>query len=152
MPVQSIGANTANAEPEAAAGELCLVPPASSLEAFGSGLQVVCRMYSTFGAVELQWVLSQWPWLSGQRLPLCLQSHPPQEPWFHLVHPEQSCSNQLLVFQYRRAFFCLEETLQGSIPHLSCHVLAASRDGVNNDPYNEQHHTSPRASSFQWWS
>lgn len=58
-----------------------LAPPASSLEAFGSGLQVVCHMYSAFGAVQLQWVLSQWLWLSGQRLSLCLQSHPPQEPF-----------------------------------------------------------------------
>lgn len=39
--MQPTGANIASTEPEAATGELGLAPPASSLEACGSGLQVM---------------------------------------------------------------------------------------------------------------
>lgn len=63
--MQSIGASTANAEPEAATGELCLAPPASALEAFGSGLQVVshgqCLWCNSVAMGTESLDLAEWP-------------------------------------------------------------------------------------------
>lgn len=55
----------------------------------------LCDTDSAFGAIQLQWALSQCPWLSSQRLPLCLQSHPPQEPLFGSLWSIQSRAFQI---------------------------------------------------------
>lgn len=52
--------NTDNGKPEVATGELGLAPPASSLEAFGSKLQVVSQgecLWCNFAAVGTEWLL-----------------------------------------------------------------------------------------------